>query len=127
PIKTPGELAMERGEPWPKPVPEPAFKAAIAKATQEAEANKAAAAPPNGADGSNGAGTNGVPAGAPTQPDYGAPAGWHAPGWPPRQQPQHYPQPVQHPQGYWYPPQWQHPQAPPQPPYQPYPYPQQGQ
>ncbi|WP_141564535.1 hypothetical protein, partial [Mycolicibacterium palauense] len=30
----------------------------------------------------------------PTQPDYGAPAGWQAPGWPP-----------QHPQqGYWYPP-----------------------
>ena len=33
PIKTPGELAIERGEPWPKPVPEPAFKAAIAQAT----------------------------------------------------------------------------------------------
>ena len=32
PIKTPGELAIERGEPWPKPVPEPAFKAAIAAA-----------------------------------------------------------------------------------------------
>ena len=27
PIKTPGELAIERGEPWPPPVPEPAFKA----------------------------------------------------------------------------------------------------
>ena len=36
PIKTPGELAIERGEPWPKPVPEPAFKAAIAQATQAA-------------------------------------------------------------------------------------------
>ncbi|NKE28807.1 cell division protein FtsH, partial [Mycobacterium tuberculosis] len=33
PIKTPGELAIERGEPWPQPVPEPAFKAAIAQAT----------------------------------------------------------------------------------------------
>ena len=33
PIKTPGELAIERGEHWPKPVPEPAFKAAIAKAS----------------------------------------------------------------------------------------------
>ena len=31
PIKTPGELAIERGEPWPPPVPEPAFKAAIAR------------------------------------------------------------------------------------------------
>ena len=36
PIKTPGELAIERGEPWPKPVPEPAFKAAIAQASQAA-------------------------------------------------------------------------------------------
>ncbi len=33
-------------------------------------------------------------ANGPTQPDYGAPAGWHAPGWPPQQQP-----PAQHPQG----------------------------
>ena len=32
PIKTPGELAIERGEEWPKPVPEPAFKTAIAAA-----------------------------------------------------------------------------------------------
>ncbi|PRC51755.1 cell division protein FtsH, partial [Mycobacterium sp. ITM-2017-0098] len=58
PIKTPGELAIERGEPWPKPVPEPAFKAAIAQASQAA----AEAAHKNGANGSNG-----VPAG-PTQP-----------------------------------------------------------
>ena len=36
PIKTPGELAIERGEEWPKPVPEPAFKAAIAKAAADA-------------------------------------------------------------------------------------------
>ncbi len=34
PIKTPGELAIERGEPWPQPMPEPAFKAAIAAATK---------------------------------------------------------------------------------------------
>ena len=33
PIKTPGELAIERGEPWPKPMPEPAFKKAIAQAS----------------------------------------------------------------------------------------------
>ena len=31
PIKTPGELAIERGEPWPQPVPEPDFKKAIAE------------------------------------------------------------------------------------------------
>jgi cell division protease FtsH len=109
PIKTPGELAIERGEEWPKPVPEPAFKAAIAQATE-------AAARQNG---TNGNGANGTPANAATQPDYGAPAGWHAPGWPPQQQPSGPP-----PQGYWYPPPphpsgWQQPY----PPYQPYPQP----
>ena len=121
PIKTPGELAIERGEEWPKPVPEPAFKAAIAQASQEAAARQ------GHQNGTNGAGGNGVPANAPTQPDYGAPAGWHAPGWPPQGQPgaQHPPQ-----QGYWYPPPyWQNPNVPagaappPYPPYQPYPQP----
>jgi cell division protease FtsH len=114
PIKTPGELAIERGEPWPKPVPEPAFKAAIAQASRAAEARRAAEAPKNG---TNGNGSNGAP--APTQPDYGAPAGWHAPGWPPQGQQPH---PAQYP-GYWYPPQQQpwHPNAAPYPPYQPYP------
>jgi len=113
PIKTPGELAIERGEEWPKPVPEPAFKAAIAQASEEAAARQARQ------NGTNGNGTNGVPANAPTQPDYGAPAGWHAPGWPPQQQPPS--QQVQQPQqGYWYPPpHWQNPY----PPYQPYPQP----
>ncbi|AYE98080.1 cell division protein FtsH [Mycobacterium paragordonae] len=75
PIKTPGELAIERGEPWPQPVPEPAFKVAIArasKAAEEAQADKANG-DGNGANGSH----------VTTQPDYGAPAGWHAPGWPP--------------------------------------------
>ncbi|MGV0603338.1 ATP-dependent zinc metalloprotease FtsH [Mycolicibacterium sp. XJ1904] len=118
PIKTPGELAIERGEEWPKPVPEPAFKAAIAAATKAAEATKVAEGGPNGANGS-GNGSSG-----PTQPDYGAPAGWHAPGWPPPPQQQQQP-PVQQPHGYWYPPPhqgWQ--QQQPYPPYQP--YPQQG-
>ena len=77
PIKTPGELAIERGEEWPKPVPEPAFKAAIAQASRRPM-------PASRQNGTNGAGGNGVPANAPTQPDYGAPAGWHAPGWPPQ-------------------------------------------
>ena len=96
PIKTPGELAIERGEEWPKPVPEPAFKAAIAAAEAERRSG------PNGSNGVNG-GPNGGPHGGATQPDYGAPAGWHAPGWPPRDQPQ----------GYWYPPPpaWQPPPA----------------
>ncbi|MGE2690204.1 ATP-dependent zinc metalloprotease FtsH [Mycolicibacterium pulveris] len=129
PIKTPGELAMERGEEWPKPVPEPAFKAAIAQATKEAAARQAQ-------NGANGHGSNGAPGPGPTQPDYGAPAGWHAPGWPPQgqhqppHQQQHQPQPQ--PQGYWYPPPqhpgWHNPNAggaaPPYPPYQqPYPQP----
>ncbi|KMO79782.1 cell division protein FtsH [Mycolicibacterium chubuense] len=125
PIKTPGELAIERGEPWPKPVPEPAFKAAIAQASKAA----AEAAHRNGGNGSNGAnGANGAPAGGQTQPDYGAPAGWHAPGWPPPPQ-QGAPQQNQ-PQGYWYPPSgYQGAPASPQPPYYPpyhQPYPQPG-
>ncbi len=132
PIKTPGELAIERGEPWPKPVPEPAFKIAIAQASAAA----AEQAHQNGANGAQGArGANGVPAG-PTQPDYGAPAGWHAPGWPPPPQQPGGPQPQggpnqQQPQGYWYPPPppqggWHGPQGTPYqgyPPYQPYPQP----
>jgi cell division protease FtsH len=137
PIKTPGELAIERGEPWPQPVPEPAFKAAIAAATKAAEAT----AHHNGSNGVGGKGSpvngnpgqgNGAPGSGPTQPDYGAPAGWHAPGWPP---PSQAPQPGQYPQGYWYPPPpppqsgWHQPNvgagAPPvpYPPYQPYPQP----
>ncbi|RAV15091.1 cell division protein FtsH [Mycolicibacterium sp. GF69] len=129
PIKTPGELAIERGEEWPKPVPEPAFKAAIAAATQAAEATKVADGGTNG--NGNGNGSSGSSTGAaPTQPDYGAPAGWHAPGWPPPPQQQQQQPPVQQPQGYWYPPPhqgWHNPNVagapPPYPPYQPYPQP----
>lgn len=76
PIKTPGELAIERGEPWPQPVPEPAFKVAIARASQAAEEAQAEGNGDSAARGANGSHK-------PTQPDYGAPAGWHAPGWPP--------------------------------------------
>ncbi len=121
PIKTPGELAIERGEPWPKPAPEPAFKAAIAQATREA-AQAEAERPVNGNNGSRGIPGQRDAAGSrrPTQPDYGAPAGWHAPGWPPQQPP-----------GYWYPPPnsappqyWpQPPQNYPYPPYPPHPPP----
>jgi cell division protease FtsH len=124
PIKTPGELAIERGEPWPKPTPEPAFKAAIAAATRDA-AQAEADRVTNGANGSHGApggpgGGRGVPPhhrNHPNYPDYGAPAGWHAPGWPPQQQPP----------GYRYPPPQYWPQAPQNYPYQPYqPYPPPG-
>ena len=131
PIKTPGELAIERGEPWPPPVPEPAFKLAIAEASKAAEAE----AQKNGTNGTNGNGVaaNGTPTNGSTQPDYGAPAGWHAPGWPP-QQPGQYPPPPQHGQYGQYPPQQGHypppygwappPQQPGHyPPYQAYPQP----
>jgi cell division protease FtsH len=119
PIKTPGELAIERGEPWPQPVPEPAFKAAIARASKAAEAAQAEADRNahggNGSHGDQAAGNHqGVPPGA-TQPDYGAPAGWYAPGWPPQQQqPGHWYPPAQpsHQQPYW-------PQPAPYPPYPP--------
>jgi cell division protease FtsH len=98
PVKTPGELAVERGEPWPPvqpaPVPVP---------------NGAPPVEPNGYPGQ----PYGQPAppaagyplpAAPTQafprqsgthgsrPDYGAPAGWSAPGWPPRDEQQQTPQ-----------------------------------
>lgn len=45
PIKTPGELAIERGEPWPPPMEEPAFKAAIAAASRANEGRTAPTAP----------------------------------------------------------------------------------
>jgi cell division protease FtsH len=93
PIKTPGELAIERGEPWPKPEAEPAFKAAIAAASRDA-AQAEAERTTNGNNGSHGGPQQS------TQPDYGAPAGWHAPGWPPPPQQSA----AQQPPGYWYPP-----------------------
>ncbi len=114
PIKTPGELAIERGEPWPPPVPEPAFKKAIAE--QEGAPANGAPAAPNGPV-PNGQGGQPVPAGShPGQApgaNYGAPAGWYAPGWPPQGQAP-YPPPGYPPQG-----QAQYPPHVPQP----YPYP----
>jgi cell division protease FtsH len=130
PIKTPGELAIERGEPWPPPVQEPAFKAAIAAASRAAEAQNAHVngnvngSNGNGSNGGNGNGSHaGGPNGAPasTQPNYGAPAGWHAPGWPP-QGPGQYPPPPPPPA--WGPPQqggYPPPHQQPYPPYPPYP------
>src|ERR1700756_2856740 len=110
PIKTPGELAIERGEPRPPPVAEPAFKAAIARANQAAEDTRAETDRnthgPNGSHGGRGSDNRQPAAQGPTQPDYGAPAGWYAPGWPPQQQ-----QP-----NHWYPPA----PSPAQPPHQPY-------
>src|SRR5262249_2703254 len=93
PIKTPGELAIERGEPWPPPVAEPAFKAAIAQASQAAEAARVeaerSAHGANGSHGGQGAGDRQRPPNGPTRPDYGARAGLRraggrsGAGWPP--------------------------------------------
>ncbi len=66
PIKTPGELAVERGEPWPPPAANGAPDGSAAPQTPVPQ--PAPAAPEPGRAG----------------PDYGAPPGWHAPGWPPR-------------------------------------------
>ena len=85
PIKTPGELAIERGEPWPRPVPEPAFKVAIA----EAAARAGAQGSPGNATPWTASGHEAGPNSGATQPNYGAPPGWYAPGWP-GQQPDHW-------------------------------------
>ncbi|MDN5760355.1 MAG: cell division protein FtsH, partial [Tomitella sp.] len=96
PIKTPGELAIERGEPWPPPAPVPAFRrdreAAAAGSDsggQPAGAGPAHAAEPQNAGGPRASANGGAHRQAdPAQQrnDYGAPAGWHAPGWPPREE-----------------------------------------
>ncbi|RWA21458.1 cell division protein FtsH [Mycolicibacterium brumae DSM 44177] len=84
PIKTPGELAIERGEEWPKPAPEPAFKAAIAAASAQAAASAPSnPVPPNFAPPSpngSGDGRHAAPNGYP-QPQYPqhAGAGQHGP------------------------------------------------
>ncbi|NUP27489.1 MAG: ATP-dependent zinc metalloprotease FtsH [Nocardia sp.] len=99
PIKTPGELAAERGEPWP---PQPVTPAGIApRDPAPAGSIPQAAGFPGGAVQQPGYGQPpaGYPAPQPapayprgathgSRPDYGAPAGWSAPGWPPREEPQ---------------------------------------
>ncbi|MEV0079263.1 ATP-dependent zinc metalloprotease FtsH [Nocardia neocaledoniensis] len=108
PVKTPGELAAERGEPWPPVQPVP--PAPVPAGAPLEPANGYPAQPPQYGQPAPPASGYPLPSGAPTQafprqggthgsrPDYGAPAGWSAPGWPPReeQQPQ---QPPQAPQG----------------------------
>ncbi|MBH0781295.1 ATP-dependent zinc metalloprotease FtsH [Nocardia bovistercoris] len=96
PVKTPGELAAERGETWP---PEPVALPAAAAATAPGNGY-----PPEGYQGQPSYGRpvppppgGGYPLPQPapayprqggthgSRPDYGAPAGWSAPGWPPRE------------------------------------------
>ncbi|MFD6392717.1 ATP-dependent zinc metalloprotease FtsH [Nocardia sp. NPDC060259] len=104
PVKTPGELAAERGEPWP-----PAQQEPVPAGAPLEPANGYPAQPPQYGQPAPPATGYPLPA-APTQafprqsgthgsrPDYGAPAGWSAPGWPPREEPQQ-PQQPQAPQG----------------------------
>ncbi|MFD4429602.1 ATP-dependent zinc metalloprotease FtsH [Nocardia sp. NPDC058497] len=104
PVKTPGELAAERGEPWPPVQPAPVPAGAPLE-----PANGYPAQPPQYGQPAPPATGYPLPA-APTEafprqsgthgsrPDYGAPAGWSAPGWPPRDEPQQ-PQQPQAPQG----------------------------
>ncbi|WP_278314326.1 ATP-dependent zinc metalloprotease FtsH [Lolliginicoccus levis] len=85
PIKTPGELAKERGEPWPPPEP----------ATREQPAGDPAGQESPGArddDAPRGERTAPAPVGAgpgrgrsAKQRSYGEPSDWSAPGWPPRE------------------------------------------
>ncbi|MFE3100606.1 ATP-dependent zinc metalloprotease FtsH [Nocardia tengchongensis] len=100
PVKTPRELAAERGEPWPEEESRPAAQPAngypdpaYAGAPQPQYGGYPAAAP-------QGYPVPQAPAyprqGAPThgsRPDYGAPAGWSAPGWPPQEDEGQSPQP----------------------------------
>lgn len=107
PVKTPGELAAERGEPWPPA--QPAQPAPVPAGAPLEPANGYPAQPPQYGQPAPPATGYPLPT-APTQafprqsgthgsrPDYGAPAGWSAPGWPPRDEPQQQQQP-QAPQG----------------------------
>ncbi|MEU8897684.1 ATP-dependent zinc metalloprotease FtsH [Nocardia sp. NPDC048505] len=99
PVKTPKELATERGEPWP---PAESLPAPAVPQREPAPAN---GYPPEGYTGQpqynyppaadpgyRPQPTQGFPRPASgthgSRPDYGAPAGWSAPGWPPREEPQ---------------------------------------
>lgn len=107
PVKTPRELATERGEPWPvepEPAPVPAngypqqpeygqppqYGGYPAPAPGGYPAQPQPAYPRHG-------GTHG------SRPDYGAPAGWSAPGWPPQEDPQPQQQPPRQAYGGWAP------------------------
>ena len=112
PVKTPGELAIERGEPWPPPVPTPAPEPVPAGPGVAGYPPQAMPGYPQGYPGQPGYGTPGgyqpyppqqgqggyqpypqqpgnpgplpgQPGYPGTRPDYGAPRDWSAPGWPP--------------------------------------------
>ncbi|MDX8051393.1 ATP-dependent zinc metalloprotease FtsH [Lentzea sp. BCCO 10_0798] len=74
PIKTPGELARERGEPWP-PVVEDTLDDEPETQQAEPAAEPATEALPS-PNGSNGAHQPGQPSNQAGPPNYGAPPGW---------------------------------------------------
>ncbi len=83
PVKTPGELAIERGEPWPpkqpvvpQPVPAGVYQPAPGYAQPYPTGPQPGYPQP-------GYGPGPAPTGG-TYPDYGAPRDWSAPGWPPQ-------------------------------------------
>ena len=108
PIKTPGELAKERGEPWPPPVTDPFSMPVLPAGHGESRDSGPVAGdvPANAAyPVPGGTAPAGAPIGGPQQgtsgrsrefagsdqrttaiPAYGTPPppGWSAPGWPPR-------------------------------------------
>ncbi|CAM4476413.1 ATP-dependent zinc metalloprotease FtsH [Nocardia ninae] len=104
PVKTPGELALERGEPWPPPEQIPApLPAGAARENQPANGYPGdsgyhpqpqygyPAPPATGYPAPHDPAQGGYPQRGGThgsRPDYGAPAGWSAPGWPPRDEQQ---------------------------------------
>lgn len=88
PVKTPAELARERGEEPPKPFSiVEASKAARARRQAELAAERdsfAPVAPSQGPSGDSGSGRHAAPEGE-RGPRYGGsqpPAGWQVPGWP---------------------------------------------
>ncbi len=89
PVKTPGERAIERGEPWPPPAPEPYFRQPepVGAGHQGPSLQKGQpdpyGPPPHPKQRWGPVPGQQPPAGS--RPDYGAPPGWSAPGWPPEE------------------------------------------
>ncbi|HEX7305603.1 ATP-dependent zinc metalloprotease FtsH [Lentzea sp.] len=73
PVKTPGELAKERGEPWP-PVVEDAIEEELKQ--EDASASEPPTEQLPAQNGTNGVHQPGQPANQSGPPNYGAPPGW---------------------------------------------------
>ncbi|WP_028849723.1 ATP-dependent zinc metalloprotease FtsH [Thermocrispum municipale] len=112
PIKTPAELAAERGEPWPPPQQQPE-QAGEPRPQEEPATQRVVTAPPEeqpaNVPGTNGGGNSDNPyayrpaggsrsnGGAP--PNYGAPPGWRPATWPKNRNPGTYTPPPTPPHG----------------------------